>query len=84
MQYVLIKDIKYSLDSFFQNLKWWNASDYILSGKFLYPLDTWFQVHGLYLNWKFEVLKDWSHYIENFNIDIHKASHVSKLISSQI
>jgi hypothetical protein len=34
MQYVLIKYIKYSLDSFSQNLKWWNASDFILSGVF--------------------------------------------------
>ena len=32
MQYVLIKDIKYSLDSFSQNLQWWNSSEFILSG----------------------------------------------------
>jgi hypothetical protein len=40
MQYVLIKDIKYSLDSFSQDLKWWNASDFILSGVFFFFLWT--------------------------------------------
>jgi len=80
----LINDVRYFHDSFSQNLKWWNTSDFILSGTCFYPLDTWVQFYGLYLNWKFEILKDWSHYIENFIIESYKASHVSKLISSQI
>ena len=40
MQYVLIKDIKYFLDSFSHDLKWWNASDFILSGVFFFFLWT--------------------------------------------
>jgi hypothetical protein len=35
---------------------------------FFYPLDTWGKMYGLYLNCEFEVLKNWSQYINNFGV----------------